>query len=188
MSDQTMRSEMYAAPKANIERESDGYDETSMFNPKGRAGRIKYIGYVVGFSMLVGFLFSIIAGVVGASGSFPVEGGDEVAGFTIAMILAYILVLIPIFIFGIRRFHDFNASGWWIVTTIIPFVGIIPGLIMTFMPGTAGSNRFGNPPTPPSKLMSVLIIGLFLIFIIGIIAAVAIPAYNDYIQAAGAAG
>jgi len=55
---------------------------------------------------------------------------------------------------SIKRLHDLNRSGWWmlalIVGPLIPFVNIVAGLgyliYLGFIPGTQGSNRFGHRP------------------------------------------
>jgi Tfp pilus assembly major pilin PilA len=56
------------------------------------------------------------------------------------------------------------------------------------MPGTPGANRFGNPTRPGNSGVVWLIAILGFVAIMGILAAIAIPAYNDYLQAAGGAG
>jgi len=43
--------------------------------------------------------------------------------------------------YGIRRMHDVNKSGWWI---LLP----IGNIIFWAQPGDASSNRFGPPPPP----------------------------------------
>jgi uncharacterized membrane protein YhaH (DUF805 family) len=50
---------------------------------------------------------------------------------------------IPILISGIRRLHDTNRSGWWI---LVPFASIV---FLCFA-GDLGENRFGPPPPPIS--------------------------------------
>jgi uncharacterized membrane protein YhaH (DUF805 family) len=47
---------------------------------------------------------------------------------------------------GIRRLHDFNASGWWILTWLIPFFGFISMIAMGCRKGNAGDNEFGPDP------------------------------------------
>ncbi len=46
-----------------------------------------------------------------------------------------------------KRWHDRNRSGWWILITLIPYVGIIWWIIECgILPGTTGSNKFGSNP------------------------------------------
>ena len=40
-----------------------------------------------------------------------------------------------IFIVGIRRLHDTNRSGWWLLVGLVPFVGWLILLIFMTQPG-----------------------------------------------------
>ncbi|SFI16327.1 DUF805 domain-containing protein [Planctomicrobium piriforme] len=53
---------------------------------------------------------------------------------------------IPSFTVTIRRFHDFDKSGWWLLINLIPILGPLLQLIMMFRAGTPGKNRFGPQP------------------------------------------
>ncbi len=48
-------------------------------------------------------------------------------------------VLIPSIAVGVRRMHDVNKSGWFL---LIPFYN----LILTFTEGTIGPNQYGADP------------------------------------------
>lgn len=65
------------------------------------------------------------------------------------------LILVPIFLLAsaiaaltlqIRRFHDQDRSGWFVLLNLIPYVGW--AIVMAFMlvDGTPGDNRFGPSP------------------------------------------
>jgi uncharacterized membrane protein YhaH (DUF805 family) len=47
---------------------------------------------------------------------------------------------------GIRRLHDINRSGWWLLINFIPFVGWSVFLYWMIKKGTSGPNRFGENP------------------------------------------
>lgn len=56
--------------------------------------------------------------------------------------------LIPAVIVYIKRFHDRDKSGWWVLIGFIPVIGAIWLLIeLGFLQGTPGPNRFGPPVT-----------------------------------------
>lgn len=62
-------------------------------------------------------------------------------------------ILIPSIALNVRRLHDRNMSGWWylgvIVLSFIPLLGAIVALgylVLMFLPGTPGPNRFGEDP------------------------------------------
>jgi uncharacterized membrane protein YhaH (DUF805 family) len=57
-------------------------------------------------------------------------------------------VLIPCILVHIKRWHDRDKSGWWMLILFVPIIGAIWFLIeLGFLPGTPGPNRFGQPPT-----------------------------------------
>ncbi len=55
-------------------------------------------------------------------------------------------VLIPSILVDIKRWHDRDKSGWWMLILFVPIVGAIWFLIeLGFLRGTPGPNRFGPP-------------------------------------------
>lgn len=59
--------------------------------------------------------------------------------------LIYILaVLLPTIGVTVRRLHDTDKSGWWMLISLIPIVGLIL-IIFLVKKGTEGENRFGLP-------------------------------------------
>jgi uncharacterized membrane protein YhaH (DUF805 family) len=55
-------------------------------------------------------------------------------------------VLIPSIAVTVRRLHDTDRSGWWILLGLIPLVGTIILLVFVCLDGTPGPNRFGTNP------------------------------------------
>lgn len=68
-----------------------------------------------------------------ASASFNMQGGI----LTTIVALAF---LIPNIALAVRRMHDNDKSGWWI---LVPIYNLI---VIWFMEGTRGPNRFGPDP------------------------------------------
>ena len=68
--------------------------------------------------------------------------------------LFFLLTLIPSFAVAVRRFHDIDKSGWFILISIIPLVGWIIMLVMLVGKGTEGKNRFGDYPLELKKQKS----------------------------------
>ena len=59
-----------------------------------------------------------------------------------------LLVLIPAILVYIKRFHDRDKSGWWVLIVLMPIIGAIWMLVeLGFLAGTPGPNRFGPPPS-----------------------------------------
>jgi hypothetical protein len=53
---------------------------------------------------------------------------------------------IPSIAVAVRRLHDIDRSGWWILIGLIPLVGVILLLVWFASEGTHGPNRFGPDP------------------------------------------
>ena len=61
---------------------------------------------------------------------------------------AYLLVLganfIPSLSVQIRRLHDLDRTGWWVLLSLVPIAGLVI-FVFNLQPGTQGANRFGTP-------------------------------------------
>jgi uncharacterized membrane protein YhaH (DUF805 family) len=55
-------------------------------------------------------------------------------------------VLIPSLAVGIRRLHDTNRSGWWLLIALIPIVGTIVLLVFMVQDSDPGENLYGPNP------------------------------------------
>ena len=53
--------------------------------------------------------------------------------------------LIPVFAAGVRRVHDSNKSGWWILISFVPIIGLYI-IVLLITDGSKGKNRFGSKP------------------------------------------
>jgi len=51
---------------------------------------------------------------------------------------------------GIKRLHDLNLRGWWLLFMLVPLASIGLGSVLAFASGTAGPNRFGSSPSQPA--------------------------------------
>ena len=54
--------------------------------------------------------------------------------------------LLPGIAVSIRRLHDVDRSGWWLLIMFIPLIGWLVLLFWEVSPGTPGANRFGPDP------------------------------------------
>lgn len=49
---------------------------------------------------------------------------------------------------GVKRLHDIDKSGWWMLLLFVPIVGALALFVMNgFIAGTPHANRFGEPPS-----------------------------------------
>ncbi len=59
-------------------------------------------------------------------------------------------VLIPSIAVSVRRLHDIDRTGWWLLIALVPLVGAIVLIVFHVLDGTPGPNRYGpNPKTAP---------------------------------------
>ena len=67
--------------------------------------------------------------------------GDLVLLFSILIIVN----LIPVYAVGVRRIHDSDKSGWFVLISLIPLIGLYI-FVLLLQDGSKGKNRFGIKP------------------------------------------
>jgi uncharacterized membrane protein YhaH (DUF805 family) len=108
----------------------------------GRSRRKEYwMNYL--FVVIVYIILSIIMGM-GAPSVDPVtgelSGGGAMATIGGGLLLLFWLgSIIPIIAVSVRRMHDQDRSGWWVLCPIL-------NIVFLFIEGTKGPNRFGEDP------------------------------------------
>ena len=107
----------------------------------GRARRKEYWMFFL-FNVLISLGLGVLDVV---AGSYSVE---YETGFFSG--LYSLLVLIPSIAVGVRR------SGWWIVISLIPIVGILVLFVFMCLDSQPGTNRFGANPKEASHNTSVV--------------------------------
>jgi uncharacterized membrane protein YhaH (DUF805 family) len=61
--------------------------------------------------------------------------------------LVFLALLWPSLAIQVKRWHDRDKSGWFVLVNLIPFVGWLWTLIECgFLDGTQGPNKFGPSP------------------------------------------
>jgi uncharacterized membrane protein YhaH (DUF805 family) len=103
----------------------------------GRAGRPEY-WYFVLFNFIISVVLGFIDGVIGSSGAGM---GVGVLGSLYAL-----AVLVPSIAVSIRRLHDTGRSGWWLLISLVPFVGFVILLVFMVLESDAGENQYGSSP------------------------------------------
>lgn len=53
---------------------------------------------------------------------------------------------LPSLAVGVRRLHDIDRTGWWLLLYLIPVIGFLVLLYFLVQRGTRGANRFGPDP------------------------------------------
>jgi len=103
----------------------------------GRAPRAEYWWFYL--LMIVTFVVSsIIDSLMGSN-----MGGT---GYGLVSLVVGLGLIIPSLAAGVRRLHDTDRSGWWLLIGLIPFIGAIVLIIFFVTGGTSGDNRYGPDP------------------------------------------
>ena len=98
----------------------------------GRSGGTEYWWFVL-FGAIVFGLASLL--------DHAVFGRDALFGAICALVF-----LMPSLAVAVRRLHDTNRSGWWLLLVFVPLVGNIVLLIWFCTPSTPGPNGSGPMP------------------------------------------
>jgi len=74
-------------------------------------------------------------------------------GLLIVLGLIDLALLWPALAVSIKRWHDRDKSGWWVLIALIPIIGPIWALVETgFLSGTPGPNRYGPDPLEATRV------------------------------------
>jgi uncharacterized membrane protein YhaH (DUF805 family) len=98
------------------------------------------LAYFVIF-IVVSFLQSLLG--LGSYYPGPFGGFYSFSPLTSLLNLA---LLLPSLGISVRRLHDTNRSGWWVLLGVIPVVGWLVLLYWYVQPGTTGDNQYGADP------------------------------------------
>lgn len=97
----------------------------AVFN--GRSSRKEYWMFVL-FNFIISFGLTLIEGLLGTNSN---------SSNNILSDIYSLAVLIPSIAIGVRRMHDVDKSGWFLLIPIYNF-------ILTLTKGTEGDNRYGQ--------------------------------------------
>jgi len=80
-------------------------------------------------------------------GLLALDGAVAAAGLRVAVfgLVGILAMALPSLAVSVRRLHDTDRSGWWILINFVPFGGIVY-LVFLCQRGTTGENRFGPDP------------------------------------------
>ena len=94
----------------------------------GRASRREYWMFT-GVNLLIVFILGIIGAMI---------------HIRILALLYTLTVLVPLFAISIRRLHDTNRSGWWLLLGLVPVIGNLVLLMFTLQGSQNEGNRYGD--------------------------------------------
>jgi uncharacterized membrane protein YhaH (DUF805 family) len=107
---------------------------------EGRIGRLQW--WLTGLMQL---------GILLVSTPFLIhDAAAETSGADLATLLAIVVIVLFASWIGlvanIRRYHDRDKSGWWVLFAFVPLIGPLWQFIeLGFLAGSMGDNDFGPP-------------------------------------------
>lgn len=122
----------------------------------GRASQSEYWWWAL-WAFLITLVVSVIGSVIAvATGDYTATSAASSTGahasFNTSSPLAtgllglwYLAALVPSIAIQVRRLHDGNFRGWWVLLNLIPFLGQIVVLVFTILPSNPDGRRFDKP-------------------------------------------
>jgi uncharacterized membrane protein YhaH (DUF805 family) len=104
----------------------------------GRASRSEFWYWT-----LFAFLVAAVSGILDAA-LFPFMDTGPLSA------VMSLLLFLPGLAVSVRRLHDLDRTGWWMLITLT-IIGLIVLLIWDCIKGTDGPNRFGPDPLAGAK-------------------------------------
>lgn len=109
---------------------------------KGRARRKEFWMFTL-ISILIGLVLQLVDTMLGIqftnTGRYSMSYGPIYSLYSLAM-------FIPTLAVSVRRLHDINKSGWYLLLWLFILIGWIWLLVLHCIEGTSGPNRFGADP------------------------------------------
>ena len=130
-----------------------------LLSPNGRASRQEFwLGYI-GMIAVLAFLIRTLPNLALYNQAGRVWYRDELDhALRWPATAAVLIVGWPLIAVFVKRLHDLNVSGWWMIamlalSPISKMVGVnslilflVPTILLGLIAGTTGANRFGNDP------------------------------------------
>jgi uncharacterized membrane protein YhaH (DUF805 family) len=103
----------------------------------GRARRKEYWFFVL-FNVIIAIALTVV----------DISAGlyDDVYDVGLLSSLYSLAVLLPSIAVSVRRLHDIDRTGWWMLIAFVPLVGAIVLLVFAVLDSTPGDNRYGPNP------------------------------------------
>ncbi len=106
----------------------------AVFN--GRARRKEYWMFFL-LNLIIAFVLGFIEGFTGIAPE---------SNQSILVNLYSLVVLIPGIAVSVRRLHDTDRSGWWLLIALVPLIGAIVLLVFMVQDSKPGHNQYGVNP------------------------------------------
>ena len=116
----------------------------------GRATRKEFWSAMIQLTLIFALLIAFFVALAQS------EPGAAVMILMSVLLLAFLVVgAVVSTSVAIRRIHDFDVTGWLVLTFYIPYLGGVAMIVIGCIPGTPSQNRFGHDPRGGPALQQV---------------------------------
>ncbi|WP_028110504.1 DUF805 domain-containing protein [Ferrimonas futtsuensis] len=92
------------------------------------------------------FLINILVAIAIALMDLMLGTVDEQTHTGTFSTLYSFIVILPTLALTVRRLHDTGRTGWWVLISLIPVLGVIVLLVFMALDGEPGGNHYGASP------------------------------------------
>ncbi|MFC4159753.1 DUF805 domain-containing protein [Chitinimonas lacunae] len=142
----------------------------------GRIGRVRYWTY--GFVALAAVMvpLALIAWQQALFGS--------AASFLLLFGIGWVALTYLSLRMTAHRLHDIGFSGWWSLTLLLPYIGLVPYLVLLFWPGNEKENDYGLPPdvNTPAVMVGAAVAPVLAIFLSVVAVSAVLPLIGKHFQ------
>jgi len=119
---------------------SDGFSKYATFS--GRSSRSAYWWWILFYVLVI-----IGASILDAAAKTPIFAG-----------LVWLAFFLPNLAVLVRRLHDTDRSGWWVLIGLIPLIGAIVLIVFACI-DSEPPNKYGDGPDSKGNLTATLPLG-----------------------------
>ena len=109
------------------------------FTSKGRLNRKSYIYRSIFLSLVLCVVQGVLTFAANTIGALELLFAVVAFGFSLFGFVSNIMM-------GVRRLHDLDLSGWWMLLLCVPLINLFFAIYIYFFKGTEGPNQYGDDP------------------------------------------
>lgn len=109
------------------------------FTSAGRLNRQSYIYRSLFLSLVLSVIQCVLTFAANTIGALELL-------FAVAAFVLGVFQLAANIMLGVRRLHDLDKGGWWMLLLFVPLVNILFYIYILFFKGTEGPNQYGEDP------------------------------------------
>lgn len=113
----------------------------------GRSRRSEYWYATLANSLIIFAMYLLIGIIAVANGDYMSDGAAIFLSLIALAVFGYsFAVMIPGLAMAVRRLHDTGRSGWFMLLSLIPYIGGIILFVFMVQDSQPGANQYGTNP------------------------------------------